>query len=325
MENLKNNLIRKGFEPIQVHYREHRNIFRNLTALHHALPRRSLILDSYGFSIEYPSWRTAIPWIVLKRLKRFQWIKIVHDSTLPARFGHFRLQWRILFQVANRLVDKWIAVNREILETVSRFNASGKSVSLIGSLLPYEIDFESIEESNVVDPLKTRYQGLVCSVGTLAPYYGFQHVVEAVENIRGKTGENIGLLLIDGGTIMEATDEHSILKNRPWIEILRKVPHRETLSIIKSCDVFVRSTERESYGLSKIEAIMVGTPVISTKAGATRGMHLYDFGDVGALERCLEAVLHHSGVPDAAEAKKMYLQIGDRNLEEVIAIIKDGS
>ena len=36
-------------------------------------------------------------------------------------------------------------------------------------------------------------------------------------------------------------------------------------------------------GISRIEALWCGVPVVATRAGETRGMLLYDFGDVEQL------------------------------------------
>ena len=81
------------------------------------------------------------------------------------------------------------------------------------------------------------------------------------------------------------------LWERDWITVLEKVPNAEIYPILKRSDVFVRAFAEESYGISRIEALWCGTPVIATRAGETRGMLLYDFGDVEQLVDQLQAVL----------------------------------
>ena len=46
--------------------------------------RGARIADCTHFLIEYPSLLVPI-WVVLKRLLRFDWLKIVHDGSLPSR------------------------------------------------------------------------------------------------------------------------------------------------------------------------------------------------------------------------------------------------
>jgi glycosyltransferase involved in cell wall biosynthesis len=69
------------------------------------------------------------------------------------------------------------------------------------------------------------------------------------------------------------------------------VPHPDVFQIFKRSDVFVRGFGFDSYGLSRIEAIWAGLPVVATRSGETRGMLLYDFADVSALTRQLERAL----------------------------------
>src|SRR6185295_5509042 len=120
---------------------------------------------------------------------------------------------------------------------------------------------------------------------------GFKDVAEAVEELRERTRKDIGLLLLDGGFIRDETYRQEVLWQRDWITVLEKVPNPEIYTILKQSDVFVRAFADESYGISRIEALWCGLPVVATHAGETRGMLLYDFGDVEQLVNQLQAVL----------------------------------
>ena len=78
---------------------------------------------------------------------------------------------------------------------------------------------------------------------------------------------------------------------RDWITVLEKVANSEIPAILKTSDVFVRAVEEEGFGISRIEALWAGTPVVATRVGATRGMLLYDFGDVEQLVSHLRSLL----------------------------------
>jgi glycosyltransferase involved in cell wall biosynthesis len=82
---------------------------------------------------------------------------------------------------------------------------------------------------------------------------------------------------------------------------------------------FVRGFGLESYGLSRVEAIWCGLPVVATRAGETRGMLLYDFGDVDALTRQLGRALDagHSG--ETAGWAEKYRREAEENLKAVTA------
>src|SRR4030095_10597496 len=84
-----------------------------------------------------------------------------------------------------------------------------------------------------------------------------------------------------------------VLCGRDWITVLEKIPNPEIYEILRLSDVFVRAFADESYGISRVEALWCGLPVIATRAGETRGMLLYDFGDVEQLVNQLERSEEH--------------------------------
>src|SRR3954471_15063847 len=47
-------------------------------------PRDARITDSTHFHLEYPHWLLLPLWLRVKLMKRFTWIKICHDATLPS-------------------------------------------------------------------------------------------------------------------------------------------------------------------------------------------------------------------------------------------------
>ena len=73
----------------------------------------------------------------------------------------------------------------------------------------------------------------------------------------------------------------------------------------------------ESYGLSRIEAIWCGLPVVATRAGETRGMLLYDFGDVEELTAQLRRALSGERARETAEWAARYRQEAEENLKAI--------
>src|SRR6267143_1372349 len=62
----------------------------------------------------------------------------------------------------------------------------------------------------------------VCSVGVFFPSYGFKDVAQAVERLRDRTGEDIGLILLDGGFVRDESYRTEVLRDRDWITVLEK-------------------------------------------------------------------------------------------------------
>jgi glycosyltransferase involved in cell wall biosynthesis len=86
---------------------------------------------------------------------------------------------------------------------------------------------------------------------------------------------------------------------------------------MRRCDAFVRGFGLESYGLSRVEAVWAGLPVVATRAGETRGMLLYDFSDVAALTAQLKRALSGGHERETAEWAALYRREAERNLAAV--------
>jgi glycosyltransferase involved in cell wall biosynthesis len=112
-----------------------------------------------------------------------------------------------------------------------------------------------------------------------------------------------------------------VLWERDWITVLQEVSNPEIYEILKRSDVFVRSFADESYGISRIEALWCGTPVIATRAGETRGMLLYDAGDVEQLSDQLQAVLLYPVLEDPNPWAAHYRVEAEQNLLAVAKVL----
>ena len=277
---------------------------------------KAKIADCTQFLLEYPSFIVPV-WVFLKRLLGFEWIKIAHDGSLPSRFEKFNPIRRELFRLAAESVSEFIVVSEELESWLLNEIGVRQQVTLIKSLFPitYRSD-EMVLTKEMEASLNPYWQRSkrVCSIGVFISSYGFKHVAQAVEKIRQETGADVGLLLLDGDFAADETYRAEVLKGRDWIAVVRNVPHPKVLEILKRSDVFVRAFGLESYGLSRVEAIWSGIPVVATRAGETRGMLLYDFGDVKQLVNQLKQALFE-GDKDKSYWAAVYRKEAEENLE----------
>ena len=256
--------------------------------------RNARILDATHFHLEYPNPLLLPVWLGLKRLLGFEWFKNVLDGSLPKRYSQFGWLQRRLFQRAVDAVDEFIVVSEDMRHWLKEEINVRQPITVIPCLVPMPSDDRDAKLASKTEELIKPYlahQTRVCSIGVFFPSYGFKDVAAAVEELRERTKRDIGLLLMDGGFVCDATYREEVLWKREWITVLKEVPNPEIYEILKCSDVFVRAFADESYGISRVEALWAGLPVIATRAGETRGMLLYDFGDVEQLVNQLQAVL----------------------------------
>ena len=143
------------------------------------------------------------------------------------------------------------------------------------------------------------------------------HVAEAVERLRSETGEDIGLALLEGDFARDEEYRAEVMREREWIVVLQNVAHSNVFQVLERSDVFVRAFGLESYGLSRVEAIWCGLPVVATRAGETRGMLLYNFGDVDALTAQLRRALSKKRTQETSDWAELYRQEAEENLEAI--------
>jgi glycosyltransferase involved in cell wall biosynthesis len=105
--------------------------------------------------------------------------------------------------------------------------------------------------------------------------------------------------------------------------VLQNVPNTGVYRILKQSDAFVRAVVREGYGISRVEATWCGLPVVATRVGETRGLMLYDFGDVDALTRQLKTALFtppRGEVERWAEQFRLEAEENLRALEKILGV-----
>jgi glycosyltransferase involved in cell wall biosynthesis len=283
--------------------------------------RGTRIGDCTHFLLEYPSALVPV-WVLLKRLLGFEWVKILHDGSLPTRHAAFGPARRALFRLAAGGVTEFVVVSEALERWLREEVKVTQPVSVAKSLLPRIRDTERDAlpaelEASLADYTRRRLR--VCSVGAFIPEYGFLHAAQAVERVRVETGEDVGLLLLDGDFAADAAYREEVLRGRPWVTVLKNVAHADVFRVLRRSDAFVRGFGLESYGLSRVEALWCGLPVVATRAGETRGMLLYDFGDVDALTRQLTRALSGEHARETAAWAATYAREAEENLKAITA------
>jgi len=286
--------------------------------------RNARILDASHFHLEYPNLLLLPGWLVLKRWLNFEWYKNVHDGSLPKRYSQFGVLQRWLFQRAVNAVDEFVVVSEDLRRWLKDVIKVRQPITVIRGLMPTLPNDRNATVSSTTEELIRPYLAhgkRVCSIGVFFASYGFKDVAEAVAVLRERTGKDIGLVLLDGGFVRDENYRDELLRERDWITVLEKVPNSEIYAILRLSDVFVRAVADEGYGISRVEALWCGLPVIATRAGETRGMLLYDFGDVEQLVNQLEAALVAPRPAERNASAERYRREAQDNLQAVANLL----
>ncbi len=284
----------------------------------------SRVTDSTHFHLEYPNVIALSLWLAIKSVLRFRWIKILHDGSLPERYRSFSRFERWLFRIAVRKVDEFVIYNKDLEDWVCETTGFGGPIRAIPLFLPLPENWSKVDlPARLADSIADfqSHNKRVLTVGFFIPSYGFLDVAEAVQMLRQETGEDIGLLIAAGAGIVDESFKSEVLTGRDWIKVVFDVPNIVIGAIYRQSDVFVRGFAHESFGLSRIEAMACGVPVVATNVGETRGMSLYEFGDIQGLARLIRAALEGEHAVDAEIWTARFQKEAESNLARYLQVI----
>jgi len=181
------------------------------------------------------------------------------------------------------------------------------------------IDFDKFSQRQVSVPQKDK---LLISIGSLIPRKGFRILLKACAALEGK---DVKLKIIGKGP--EQNFLHDLaaklgLTNRvQWLEF--QTPS-EIAAQLCNADVYVSSSELETFGVTIVEALACGLPVVAAKSGAPEEYITPDVGklvpanDVRAFTEAIHDILEHpeqfrpSAIRAYAKAKFDFPVVGAR-------------
>jgi len=282
---------------------------------------KARIADSSYFAIEHPHKLLLPAWIISKLLLGFEWVKIFHDGSLPSRYPGFTRIERTLIRAAIKSATEFIVVNEKLRDWLRNEFGVSQKISVISSLLPLAPEAFDAPLNDAIVKAISRNAKTICSIGVFIPGYGFKEVADSVARIRDETGEDIGLVLVDCGYVSNPSFEALVFADRNWISVIANVPQPIVLQVLKRSDVFVRAFGLESYGLSRVEALWCGVPVVATRAGEIRGMRLYDYGDQEGLVAQIKSALFNSNQQEIEHWADVFQKEAEQNLQDLLKMI----
>lgn len=194
-----------------------------------------------------------------------------------------------------------------------------------------KVDGTSIKEKHELDD-----RPVVLFVGGLEPRKGLEYLLFAMEHIKLKI-PNARLIVIGKGAFSSYRGEctfFNVLIKRLGIEdsvsFVFDVDDDELPKYYAACDVFALPSRMEGWGLSLMEAMATGKPVVATKVGGIPELvddkvngYLCNPGDVTVLAKNIVFLLKHRDIAQKmgeAGQKKAHAYSWEKTAEKVKAI-----
>ncbi len=169
---------------------------------------------------------------------------------------------RIEKKVAMRAV-KIIVPSEYLKGIVTKWGIAGDKIIVIANALEGEVPQESKEILR--SELALRHKTII-SAGRLVPWKGFKALIEGLSGYLKE--KEVDLIIVGSGPDEEGLKE--VVKSnglQDRVTLLGSLPRRDLLRYVKASDVFVLNTAYEGFSHQILEAMAVGTPVVTTNVG----------------------------------------------------------
>jgi glycosyltransferase involved in cell wall biosynthesis len=204
--------------------------------------------------------------------------------------------------------DLICATSFTIKKYISKYTA--KEVSII----PFGIDFNKFQFK-----IRTEKKELVIGcIKSLEPIYRIDLLIESFKKVAESLKDfNLKLLIVGGGSLEKQLKNQVIeLGIANQVEFTGKVSHADVPMFYHKMDIFCNLSEYESFGVSIIEAMACGVPVIATSTEGAQEIisdektgFLIDVGNESQLTNKLQFLIQN---PDKRN------QLAEQALNQVV-------
>lgn len=165
------------------------------------------------------------------------------------------------------------------------------------------------------------------SVGNLIQLKGFDKLIEAFASVN----DDARLLIIgDGPEKAHLQQQIATLRLEGRVELLGQVPRNRINEVFRACHAFVLNSSSETFGVSCIEAMLAGLPVIVTRCGGPESFidesngFLVPVNDHSAMVEAMRSMLSRYSTYDSFLISKQAKQRFSPSCiaQEIIALYK---
>ena len=140
-----------------------------------------------------------------------------------------------------------------------------QKIITIQNIIPVAVINKTLDNSFNTPGSNADYE--IIMVGRLIPEKGYEYALEAAELLKLEN-LNFKLTIFGEGLLRDSIEEEIASRDlSQHVNIQPSIPHSQLFSFIAKADLFVMSSISEGFPMAPAEAMVLGTPVVATKAG----------------------------------------------------------
>jgi glycosyltransferase involved in cell wall biosynthesis len=148
---------------------------------------------------------------------------------------------------------------------------SDKDAALFGSIVPPEklVTIPNGIDQAFVEARASRVRGRLVYVGRVSRAKAIDKIIELVSLVAPAVGE-LELVVAgpdEAGTTRDLEEQAEALGLRSRIRFLGELPLKELAGIVAGSHLFISAAPHEGFGITTVEALGAGTPVLVTRTG----------------------------------------------------------
>ncbi len=242
-------LMKKDFDIVQVHGFRKFEMYAALLAA--KLKKKKIIVNTHNPFVVEENSRGGLLNFLIK----------LHDATIG--------------KILPKYIDKFIALSKDEYETLQKFNIEKEKITIIPNGID-DLFFEKGDPNKIIKDYNiniSKWKNIVVSAGRIHKVKGYQNLKHAVHKLK-----NVLFIIAgaDDGYLSKLKIMYQDYENILFLE--RNLTHEQVNNLFSIADLFVFPSLHEAFGITLVEAMAAGLPVISTNVGGPKDIVKEDFG-----------------------------------------------
>lgn len=214
-------------------------------------------------------------------------------------------------------VYKFHAVSEDIKQETVKYNADADKIQVIYSYVKDEIVEKELKLKAKSDKLR------VISIGRFFWKKGYDYALDALYKLKNELGVDfVYTLVAQGGVPDDIKFQIHQMGLTDNVKIINGLPHAEVIETVKNSDVMLLSSVEEGIANVVLEAMAVGTLVVSTDCGGMEEVivnnesgYIVHVRDVNAMADALQKVHvmdEHQRLTMAQKAQQRIIEVHNK-------------